>query len=93
VAAALVVDLLFAAGSGDDSMRRHDVAHQELAPEPRASSCPHVDRGKGEECAADAVIAAERAGLKLGDSIHLVDVRPHKDLADAWRGGWRWGWL
>ena len=54
---------------------------------------PHVDGGKGEECAADAVIAAERAGLKLDESIHLVDVRPHKDLADAWRDGWRWRWL
>jgi hypothetical protein len=54
---------------------------------------PHVDGGKGEECAADAVIAAERAGLKLDESIHLVDVRPHKDLADAWRDGWRWSWL
>ncbi len=54
---------------------------------------PHVDGGKGEECAADAVIAAERAGLKLGESIHLVDVQPHKDLADAWRAGWRWRWL
>lgn len=53
---------------------------------------PHVDRGKGEECGADAVIAAERAGLKLDESIHLVDVRPHKDLADAWRDGWRWEW-
>lgn len=54
---------------------------------------PHVDGGKGEECAADAVLAAERAGLKLYESIHLVDVRPHKDLADAWRDGWRWRWL
>jgi hypothetical protein len=54
---------------------------------------PHVDGGKGEECAADAVIAAERVGLKLDESIHLVDVRPHKDLADAWRDGWRWRWL
>ena len=54
---------------------------------------PHVDGGKGEECAADTVIAAERAWLKLDESIHLVDVRPHKDLADAWRDGWRWSWL
>jgi len=54
---------------------------------------PHVDGGKGEECAADAVIAAERVGLKLDESIHLVDVLPHKDLADAWRAGWQWRWL
>jgi len=54
---------------------------------------PHVDGGKGEESTADAVIAAERAGLKLDESIHLVDVQPHKDLADAWRAGWRWRWL
>ncbi len=53
---------------------------------------PHVDGGKGEERAADAVIAAERAGLKLDESIHLVDVRPHEDLTDAWRAGWRWSW-
>ena len=54
---------------------------------------PHVDGGKGEECAADAVRVASRAGLRLDESIHLVDVRPSKDLADAWRGGWRWSWL
>jgi hypothetical protein len=46
---------------------------------------PHVDGGKGEECAADAVRVASRAGLRLDESIHLVDVRPSKDLADAWR--------
>jgi hypothetical protein len=54
---------------------------------------PHVDGGKGEDCAADAVIAAKRAGLKLDESIFLVDVRPHKDLADALKAGWRWSWL
>lgn len=53
---------------------------------------PHVDGGKGEECAADAVRVASRAGLRLDESIHLVDVRPSKDLADAWRAGWRWSW-
>ncbi|HEX7840939.1 MAG TPA: hypothetical protein VF469_25855, partial [Kofleriaceae bacterium] len=53
---------------------------------------PHVDGGKGEECAAEAVLAAQRAGLRLHESIHLVDVRPSKDLADAWRNGWRWRW-
>lgn len=53
---------------------------------------PHVDGGTGEDYAAAAVVAAERAGLELDRSIHLVDVRPHKDLADAWRDGWRWRW-
>jgi hypothetical protein len=53
---------------------------------------PHVDGGVGEECAADAVIAAERAGLVLDRSIHLVDVRPAKDLADAVRDGFAWRW-
>ncbi len=53
---------------------------------------PHVDGGKGEECAANAVRVASRAGLRLDESIHLVDVRPHKDLADAVRAGWRWRW-
>jgi len=53
---------------------------------------PHVDGGKGETCAADAVRVASRAGLRLDESIHLVDVRPSKDLADAWRAGWRWSW-
>lgn len=53
---------------------------------------PDVDGGKGEECAALAVKAAQRAGLKLDETIHLVDVRPHKDLCDAWKAGWRWRW-
>ncbi len=53
---------------------------------------PDVDSGTGEDHAADAVIAAERAGLKLDESIHLVDVRPHKDLADAVQTGWQWRW-
>jgi hypothetical protein len=53
---------------------------------------PHVDGGTGEDHAAQAVIEAERAGLKLDESIRLVDVRPHKDLCDAWRDGWRWRW-
>lgn len=53
---------------------------------------PHVDGGTGEDWAAKAVIEAERAGLELDRSIHLVDVRPAKDLADAWRDGWRWRW-
>lgn len=52
---------------------------------------PHVD-SKGEDAAAEAVIAAERAGLRLGTSIHLVDVKPHKDLADAVQAGWQWRW-
>lgn len=53
---------------------------------------PHVDGGTGEDYAALAVIAAEQAGLKLDESIRLVDVRPHKDLCDAVRDGWRWRW-
>jgi hypothetical protein len=53
---------------------------------------PDVDASKGEERAADAVRVAERAGLKLDESIQLVDVRPHEDLTDAWRAGWRWSW-
>ena len=53
---------------------------------------PDVDGGTGEDNAAEAVVAAERAGLKLDASILLVDVRPHKDLADAVQAGWRWRW-
>ena len=54
---------------------------------------PHVDYGVGESACADAVIDAERYGLKLGDSIKLIDVRPDKDLADAMRRGFSWSWL
>jgi hypothetical protein len=53
---------------------------------------PHVDGGPGEQGAADAVIAAEDAGLVLHKSIRLVDVRPDNDLADAHARGWRWAW-
>ena len=53
---------------------------------------PHVDGGVGETGCATAVATAMAAGLKLDKSIHLVDVRPHKDLAEAWANGWRWSW-
>jgi hypothetical protein len=53
---------------------------------------PHADGGTGEDWAAKAVIAAEQAGLKLDESIHLVDLGAHKDLADAVQAGWQWRW-
>ncbi len=52
---------------------------------------PDVD-ATGEMHAAEAVISAMAAGLVLDKSIHLADVRPHKDLAEAYRASWRWSW-
>jgi hypothetical protein len=28
----------------------------------------------------------------LDESIDTIDIGAHKDLADAWRAGWRWEW-
>jgi hypothetical protein len=53
---------------------------------------PHVDCGAGERAAVDACIEARRHGLTLDETLHLVDVLPWKDLADAQQGGWRHGW-
>jgi hypothetical protein len=53
---------------------------------------PDVDGGAGEFEATRAARVAIEAGLVLDRDLHLVDVRPEHDLADAWRGGWRWRW-
>ena len=52
---------------------------------------PHADGGTGEREMAKAVRAAVRAGLAVDESLVLVDVAPHKDLAEAVRGR-TWGW-
>lgn len=48
---------------------------------------PHADGGVGEQAAAAAVRIARRSGLTLDRSIHLVDVLPSKDLAEAVQRG------
>ncbi len=42
--------------------------------------------------AVNAMRAAIAAGLVLDASVGAIDVGAHKDLADAWRAGWRWTW-
>jgi hypothetical protein len=42
--------------------------------------------------AGDAIGTAMDAGLELGKSVRAVELGVHKDLADAWRAGWRWTW-
>ena len=48
------------------------------------------DDGPGKTGAANAMLAAIAAGLVLNESVDAIDVGAHKDLADAWRAGWRW---
>lgn len=50
------------------------------------------DDEQGIAGAGDAMRAAIDAGLVLDQSVRPIDTSPHKDLADAWRAGWRWSW-
>jgi len=66
----------------------------------------HDKRDQGAWGAARAMRAAESAGLvlalrplesgagetELGLSVRPIELGAHKDLADAWRAGWRWTW-
>jgi hypothetical protein len=52
---------------------------------------PHDD-ATGIENMRLAMRAAQSAGLALDRDLLLVDLGKHKDLADAWRAGWRWTW-
>jgi len=66
----------------------------------------HDKRDQGAWGAARAMRAAESAGLvlalrplesgagetDLGGSVRPIELGEHKDLADAWRAGWRWVW-
>jgi hypothetical protein len=42
--------------------------------------------------AGDAIGAAMDAGLALGEGVRAIELGEHRDLADAWRAGWRWTW-
>jgi hypothetical protein len=50
------------------------------------------DDDQGVAGAGDAMRAAVEAGLALDQSVHAIELGAHKDLADAWRAGWRWTW-
>jgi hypothetical protein len=50
------------------------------------------DDREGIAGAGDAMRAAAGAGLVLGLSVRPIELGEHKDLADAWRAGWRWSW-
>jgi len=50
------------------------------------------DDETGIENGADAIVAAQAAGLELDRSLLLVDLGEHHDLADAYATGWRWTW-
>lgn len=50
------------------------------------------DDEQGIAGAGDALRAAIDARLVLDESVRPIDTSPHKDLADAWRAGWRWSW-
>lgn len=49
------------------------------------------DDPAGINAAAEAIIAAQEAGLVLDRDLHLVEHGAH-DLADAVQAGWRWQW-
>jgi len=79
--------------NGTDRMA--DVAHA-IAPRLVAARgwllvVAHRDE-QGYKGATDALVRAVDAGLVLRESARVVDIAPHKDLADAWRTGWRWTW-
>lgn len=50
------------------------------------------DDDQGVIGAGDAMRAAVEAGLELDRSVRPIELGAHKDLADAWRAGWRWTW-
>jgi hypothetical protein len=50
------------------------------------------DDAQGVAGAGDAMRAAVEAGLVLRKSVRAIELGAHKDLADAWRAGWRWRW-
>jgi len=50
------------------------------------------DDEQGIAGAGDAMRAAVDAGLVLDESVRAIELGPHKDLAEAWRAGWRWIW-
>jgi hypothetical protein len=50
------------------------------------------DDEQGVEGAGAAMRAAVDAGLVLRKSVRAIELGEHKDLADAWRAGWRWVW-
>lgn len=52
---------------------------------------PHDDDA-GVTAGIAAVLGARAEGLELGRDLLVVDIGEHKDLADAWVGGWRWTW-
>lgn len=52
---------------------------------------PHDD-DEGVRAGIAAARAAREAGLVLDRDLQLPDLGDHKDLADAWRAGWRWSW-
>lgn len=47
---------------------------------------------QGVNGASEATKVAIEAGLVLDKSVHPIEIGRHKDLADAWRAGWRWTW-
>ncbi len=51
----------------------------------------HADQ-QGIRGAGEAMHVAEDAGLTLRSTVRGIDIGEHKDLADAWRAGWRWTW-
>jgi hypothetical protein len=50
------------------------------------------DDEQGKCGAVRAMQAAIAAGMVLDERIDTIDIGTHKDLADAWRAGWRWTW-
>jgi hypothetical protein len=50
------------------------------------------DDEQGVEGAGAAMRAAVDAGLVLRKSVRAIELGAHRDLADAWRAGWRWVW-